>query len=401
GEGLADGIVEQLSVARFWSVLGRGVSFAYRDQSNPVLALRQEQGVTLVVDGNLQPSAERLRTSVELIDAATGQQLWSERFDRAPGDWTALRDELGSRIGFAAYSAGVFPAITDRASGRPIEELSANDLALLAREQFLEMTQEANARGVELAQLALARDPRSSAALYMLCRLYHDQVSEGYAPQAEAMARWGETAIRVIELDPNYAWGYVELAAWYSYSGKKDALVLAAFDRVVELAPNHPILLAQVAEQLPYHGQLERAVALLARAVRFDPEMRFDWRQSQINFFLRRFREVVDQIEDFTDLGRWNYLFATLGYAQLGEPEKMAVWRRRFVESWPDYSFERSVSPTGDFSPAAAKERTLWLDSLAKAGLPKCATPEQIETLKIRPLPECEAERARQAVSKT
>ena len=77
----------------------------------------------------------------------------------------------------------------------------------------------------------------------------------------------------------------------------------------------------------------------------------------------------------------------------------MAVWRQRFVESWPDYSFEHSVAPSGDFSPAAAKERALWLDSLAKADLPKCATPEQAKTLKIRPLPECDAERAKQAES--
>jgi hypothetical protein len=79
----------------------------------------------------------------------------------------------------------------------------------------------------------------------------------------------------------------------------------------------------------------------------------------------------------------------------------LASWRKRFVESWPDYSFERSVSLTSDFSPAAAKERALWLDSLAKAGLPKCATPEQIDALKIRPLPECDAERAAKAASRS
>ncbi|HWL70399.1 MAG TPA: adenylate/guanylate cyclase domain-containing protein, partial [Geminicoccus sp.] len=401
GEGLADGIVEQLSVARFWSVLGRGTSFAYRDRPNPARALGQEQGATLVVEGNLQSSTERLRASVELIDAGTGQQLWSERFDRPPGDWAALRDELGSRIGFAVYSAGIFPTITDRASGRPLDELGANDLALLAREQLETFTKESTAKGIELARLALTRDPRSSSALYILGRLYREQVEQGYAPEAEAAASWGETVSTLVRLEPNYPWAYVELAAWESYSGKRDDLVLADLDRVVELAPNHPQLLAHVAERLPFHGQPERARELLDRAARFDPDMRFNWRQFQINFFLHRFREVVDQIEDFTDPGRWDYLFATLGYAQLGEPEKMAVWRQRFVESWPDYSFERSVSPTGDFSPAAAKERALWLDSFAKAGLPKCATPKQIESLKIKPLPECEAERARQAESRT
>ena len=132
-----------------------------------------------------------------------------------------------------------------------------------------------------------------------------------------------------------------------------------------------------------------------------DPAMRFDWRQYQVGFFLHRFREAADRIGDFAEFSRWDLLFATLSHAQLGDPIETARWRERFVESWPDYSFERSISPTGDFSPAASAERALWLGSLAKAGLPKCATPEQIAALKIKRLPECDAERARAAVPKT
>jgi hypothetical protein len=175
---------------------------------------------------------------------------------------------------------------------------------------------------------------------------------------------------------------------------------LAEFDRAVELAPDHPRILAHVAEQLPWYGQSERAGELLARAARFDPEMRFDWRQSLVGFFRGRFRDTADLIEGFTDLGRWDLLFATLSHAQLGDAVALARWRELFVESWPDYSWELSASESGDFSPAATAERALWLDSLAKAGLPKCATPEQIAALKIKRLPECEAERARAAVPK-
>ncbi len=58
------------------------------------------------------------------------------------------------------------------------------------------------------------------------------------------------------------------------------------------------------------------------------------------------------------------------------------------------------ASESGDFAPAATAERALWLDSLAKADLPLCATPEQMAALKITPLPECDAERARLAASR-
>jgi TolB-like protein len=140
----------------------------------------------------LQQVAEQLHASAELIDAATGQQ--------------------GARIGFEVYRDGVFPAILDRASGRPLDGLEANELAILAREQLDSLTKEGNAKGLELTDLALARDPRSSAALWVRCRLYREQVDHGYAPAAEAMARWGKAATTLVDFDPNYAWGHVELA---------------------------------------------------------------------------------------------------------------------------------------------------------------------------------------------
>ena len=148
-------------------------------------------------------------------------------------------------------------------------------------------------------------------------------------------------------------------------------------------------------------GESQRADELLRRAVRFDPELRFNWRQYQVGFFLHRFREAADLIADFTEFGRWDYLFAALSHAELGETAEMARWRARFVESWPDYSWELSVSETGDFSHAAMAERALWLDSHAKAGLPLCATPEQILAMKITTLPECDAQRAKLAASRT
>jgi hypothetical protein len=131
--------------------------------------------------------------------------------------------------------------------------------------------------------------------------------------------------------------------------------------------------------------------------VRFDPGMRFNWRPYQVGFFLGRFREAVDLIEGFNELGRWDHLIATLSYAQLGDAARTADWRARLAESWPDFSWELSVAESGDFSPAATKKRVLWLDSIAKAGLPLCATMEQVERLRIKPLPECAAERARAA----
>ena len=395
GDSLATVIMDELSISRIYVVMGRGASFAYRDRPNAARALGQEQGAAFVVEGSLEEVGRRLRASVQLVDAGTGERVWAERFERPATDWDAAQDELGARIGNAVNLSGIRPAILDRASRQPLGDLQAYELALLADEQLGKWTKEANAKGMQLIDLALERDPRSSAALVFRAQLYRQQVSMGFAPAAEAMARWRETVETLLRLDPNYAWGHVYLAKWYGFANSNHDLMLAELDRALELAPRNPGLLAEVAEQLPWQGQSKRAAELLDQAARFDPEMRFNWRWSATNFFLGHFREATDMIGGLTEPDRWDLLFATLSHAQLGDAAALARWRARFVEGWPDFSWELAVSESGDFAPAAKAERALWLDSLAKAVLPLCATAEQVTLLGIKPLSECEAERAK------
>lgn len=400
-DSLATGIMDELSISRVYSIMGRGASLAYRDRPNPARALGQEQGAAFVVEGILQQTGQSLRASAQLVDAATGEQLWSERFDRPLSDWDAVKDELGARIGNAMNSSAIRPAIRDRATRRPVDELEAYELALLAGDQLDKYSKEANARGLELADLALKRDPRSSAALVFRAWLYQQQIEEGYGPAAEALARWGEAVNTLLILDPNYAWGHVFLAAWFAYTGRKPAEALAELDRAVELAPNNPSLLAEVAELLPWQGQPQRARQLLDRAIRFDPDLRFNWRNYAIDFFLGHFGDSVDIIGGLTATGRWDNLYATLAQAQLGDAGATVLWRARLAESWADYSWELAASETGDFSPLATAERALWRDSHLKAQLPYCATAEQVVRLTIEPMPECDAERAKLAASRT
>ena len=370
--------MDELSISRVYTVMGRGASFAYRDRPNPARALGQEQGAAFVVEGILQQTGQSLRASVQLVDAATGEQLWSERFDRPLSDWDAVKDELGARIGNALNSSAIRPAIRDRAIRRPVDELEAYELALLAGDELEEYSKEANAKGLELTELALKRDPRSSAALVYRAWLYQQQIDEGYGPPAEALRRWGEAVNTLSTLDPNYAWGHLFLASWYGYTNRRHAELLAELDRAVELAPNNSTLLAEVAELLPWQGQPQRARQLLDHAARIEPDLRFNWRNYTIDFFLGQFRNSVDIIDGLTSTGRWEYLYATLAQAQLGDAGATGLWRTRLTESWPDYSWELAASGAGDFAPSATTERDLWRDSHAKADLPFCATAEQV-----------------------
>ena len=395
--GLAADIIADLSVNRLLTVIAPGTTLASADGPRDARRIGQELGVGYVLDGTLQGDSRQMRATAQVVDAATGAQLWSERFDRPLEDLSAVQDELTQRIA-SALSGGprgvVFNATIDAARRRPAESLQPNELLLLAMEQRERWTKDRNAKALELIQRALALDPRDSAGYVQLADIYQQQIDEGWAASDdEAMAGWLEAATTAVDLDPTYPWARLMLGVRYTYAG--DQRGVAELERAAELAPGNADLLADAAAYLPWLGQPERAVELIERAVRLKPNADYRWIQGTVYFFARRFADAAAGIEGMDSPGRWEMRMAVLSYAQLGQTADLERWRARLRESWPDYSAELELK-FGDFAPGAAAERSLFLDSFAKAGLPICATPEQLaQNPGIHRLPECTKDQAK------
>jgi hypothetical protein len=177
-------------------------------------------------------------------------------------------------------------------------------------------------------------------------------------------------------------------------------------ERAADLADGDALLMVMVASELPWTGQTARAVDLLERALRLDPGStdRHRWIQVGVYFYAPRFEAAAAAIDDtawetlaMSDLAKYVMI-----YAQLGRPADLERWRSRLLTKVPDFSTEHLLDFTGAYMPAAVAERALVLESIAKAGLPMCATPEQLAAKPgMRRMAECEAKRAKAAVSKT
>jgi adenylate cyclase len=95
---LADGLVEDitttLSKLSGLSVITRKSSFAYRDRDQDVRQIALELGARFVLEGGVRKAGDRIRITVQLVDARTGVHVWAERFDREMKDIFALQDEI-------------------------------------------------------------------------------------------------------------------------------------------------------------------------------------------------------------------------------------------------------------------------------------------------------------------
>jgi class 3 adenylate cyclase/TolB-like protein len=259
---LADGMVENIIAdlpRHGLFVIARGTSFAYRDKPHDARSIGRELGVRYVVEGSLQGDGERLRAIVNLVDATTGGQLWSERYDRPLDDLFAVQDELGQRIFNAIGGAfgATLRAATEAARRKPTESLQAYDLLLLAREERLRRTEEANTKAIELARRAIEIDPSSWLAHYSLAEAYADQVFAGWVSFDEAAGEWLAEATRAVELEPGSGWARLVLA-WYYAAANDDARYMNELERAADLADGDALLMAMVAGELPWAGQTAR-----------------------------------------------------------------------------------------------------------------------------------------------
>lgn len=79
-------------------MIARNSSFAYKGKSIDAKQVAQELGVQYLLEGSVRRSAQQIRISAQLVDAASGKQIWAERYDLELADVFAIQDEIAERV---------------------------------------------------------------------------------------------------------------------------------------------------------------------------------------------------------------------------------------------------------------------------------------------------------------
>jgi adenylate cyclase len=263
-DGVADEIISTLLRQSKIKVIGRISAFQFRGE------LKREAAGALrashVLDGSVRLSGDRMRVSVQLIDAASGVALWSERYEGNRNDAFALEDEIAAKV---AGSLRRSLAQSDRAAN-PIDP-AAYDLYLRARQIWLMMSDIEEDQAAILLERCVGIAPDFADAWAVLASvrallLPRDRDVLGTPAHDAALA----AAKRALELDPDCAQGLAALSllkpAFGDY-GEKLTLVNEALKRT----PNDPSLHVARAAWLYSVGRLKDAARALEIASLLDP----------------------------------------------------------------------------------------------------------------------------------
>ena len=157
-DGISEDIITALSKLRWFFVIARNSSFAYKGKAVDVKRAARELGVRYVLEGSVRKGGNRVRITAQLIDASTGNHIWADRYDGEITDVFELQDRITRNV-VAAIEPKLLEAEALRSHARSPEDLGAWDLVMRANSVIWRMTKADVDAAIDILKIATERIP--------------------------------------------------------------------------------------------------------------------------------------------------------------------------------------------------------------------------------------------------
>ena len=199
-DGLAEEIINALTHISGLKVIARTSAFAFKDKQEDIRRIAEVLGVANILEGSVRKAGDRIRVTAQLVTAADGSHLWSERYDRDLTDIFAIQDEIATAI---AKALQVELSVTPSARRRYEPTLAAHEAYLKARYHYGKFRPESLARCKEYFEKAIMLDSKFALAHCSYADLFVFLAIAGYMPAREAMPLVRKEALKALAIDPS------------------------------------------------------------------------------------------------------------------------------------------------------------------------------------------------------
>jgi TolB-like protein len=326
-DGLSDELIHALSRTSGIRVAARTSSFSFKGKQIQLREMAAALGVSFVLEGAVRKSDNRLRITAQLVNAATGSPLWSERYEREVGshDLFEVEDEI---------TEAVMKALRLNFSGRPIRSRTSTDgqgaatspkaheLYLKGRFHSFKMTESGIQTGIRYFEQAIEENPRYAPAYVGLAHAYRMFGLSLERPPGEVGSKSKTAALQAVAIDETLAEAHAVLAFttfWYEWDWEGAE---RHFKRALELGPDSADawwMYAHLRSNLLRHDE---ALAMVARARALDPlSSLIHAMEGQFLVHAGRAADAVPRLKEAIELdprSRVAHLFAAKAYIEQG-----------------------------------------------------------------------------------
>jgi len=295
-DGITDSIILNLSLFPGLQVKSRNSSFAFKQQIKSLGEISTELNVDYIVEGSIRKSEQHVRITVQLIDAAGGNQIWGKRYDANLSDLFTLEEELSRSI--AVTVTGQIESELQRiAIAKGADGQQAYDLLLSGTYHAQRFTRQDNVISIEKLNECLVQDPDNVRAHVMIYGSHNMDYLGRWTEDYQASFRKSEEHIlRALELDPGSSLVHAFYGEFLTFNGELDKAA-AHLDKALEINPNNPDALALRALNLESLGEFEASLRAAEHALSLDPYHPWaEWELAVAQYLCGRYEAALGTI---------------------------------------------------------------------------------------------------------
>ncbi len=373
GDGITEDLITALSKIRSFKVISRESTFSYKGSAIDVRQVAKELGVRFVLEGSVRKAGNRVRITVQLIDAETGHHVWAERYDREMEDIFDLQDEM-VRVIASALEPELNAFERERAVSKPPENLDAWELYQRALWHMWTYETENIRTALDLFRQASAADPKFAPAHAYYAYCCYQFVILGTADDPGALLQDGMVAAKkALQCDDRDAISYFAIGRIHMMLGDHDASI-AALRKSIELNPCFAQAYHGLAMALMLAGELAEAKQTTRQAVAMSPRDPMLWAFTIVHALNHILSEEHEDALEWANhtlqipnaTSYWPHAVKASALANLGRIDEARKSLALALQAKPDLSLEflqenLPVKHAGGLDP--------YLDGLKKCGL--------------------------------
>lgn len=374
-DGIAEDLITELSGLRWLQVTARNSSFSYKGQSPDIRSVGRELGVGYVVEGSVRKGGNRVRITAQLIDTATGNHMWAQRYDRELSDIFAIQDEITATLA-ATLDTEVSDFERDRSRQKRPDDLNAWDSYQRGMWHLWQMGVENLEEARRLFERAIDLDPvlaRAYAGIGHSCFIQAANYSS--APSLSLLDDATRYAGQAVMLDDKDPMAHATLGRVHAFKGQYDAAIEET-KIALDLNPSSALAHYVLGVAVWWRDQLPEALEELDIAIRLSPRDPHNWVTTHMRAFvhlsLGNYEAAVEDAKRASKhpvAGFWPQATLTASLAHLGFTAEAERAHAQLMKMRPDFTPRAAIEV---YSPmnyeTLLPHCRAWIEGLNKAG---------------------------------
>jgi len=342
-DGMTEDIITELARFRSLFVIARNSSFAFRDRAVDVAEIGRQLGVQYVVEGSVRKAGNRVRVTAQLIDAATANHIWAERYDRDLDDIFAVQDEVVRTV-VATLAGRLEQAGRESAKQKPPSNLGAYDFFLRGRNHFYHMSIGDNRIAQEMFAKAIELDPGYAPAHAGLAKSNFLDWFGGWSADLQASLQQGVAlAEKAVALDDTDSRTHTALG-WARLASRDYDPARFHLERALALNPSDTRAIVHFSRFLECTGEPDEAIDRLFDADRLNPFGKHGLYKGMAYYTARDYVAAIQALTSLRDPVALVRAWLAACYAQAGREDEARAEARQCDETARAEAAETGVS---------------------------------------------------------